>query len=420
MMAGRLNPFLSSRGRGRALGALLFCSLVLGLPLHAQPGAGDAPDQTEFGRLLAAGPRREIPWETHVGAFGLTNFQRILVRVDILVPSKELVKRGGRDRLIAAVRFTDAAGRIYQDAGTMELTSGSTEGLQGNSHLAWKVFALPGEYKVGVALLDRASGQHNVALHSLRVPALKDDPLPDAWHDMPAIEFIGALEKLDSLLHPEIQGRLHLPLVTRQPVQIQLLMNLTPSEVYKGSVRVNRINLATLLPILKTFSQIAIRNGTLNVVLLDTARRRASFIQENVKADSLDWPRLKEAIAAADPAAVDVATIQHRRQNAAFFREEVAGLIGESTPGKQHPAQVFILISSPMSFDFREGLNQTEMPRECNCLFYHLRYDWSPRAQMFDDLDAVLKPLKLHTISVSSPEGLRKALASILTEVSRF
>lgn len=394
---------------------------MLAVSLHAQPASSSGTSgQTTFAQLIEAGPHREIPWETHVRAFGLTNFQRILVRVEILVPSKEVVKRGGKDRLIAAVRFTDVAGHIYQDSGTMELTSGSMEGLEGNSHLSWRVFALPGEYKVNMVLLDAASGQHNVVLHNLHVPPLKNDPLPDIWRDLPAIEFIGAMENLDRFLHPEIQGRLHLPLVTRQPIQVELLVNLTASEVYKGSVRVNRINLGTLVPTLKTLSQIDIRNGTLNIVLLDTARRRTSFTQENIKADNFDWPRLKEAIAAANPAEVDVATIQHRTQNAAFFREAVAGMIREKPPGKQGPAQVFILISSPMSFDFRQGLNETEVPRDCDCLFYHLRYDWAPAAQAFDDLDSLLKPLKLHTFSVSSPEGLRKALASILAEISRL
>ena len=68
----------------------------------------------------------------------------------------------------------------------------------------------------------------------------------------------------------------------------------------------------------------------------------------------------------------------------------------------------------------RDGLRLIELPRECECLVYHLRFDWwRSRLAAFDDIDKVLKPLKLRKFSATSAQDVRKALATMLDEISK-
>jgi hypothetical protein len=276
-----------------------------------------------------------------------------------------------------------------------------------------------------VVLYDRETGEHNLIQRNLKIAALKNDPLPDAWRDLPSVGFMERAEKLDSSFHPEIRGRLHLPLEAQRPVQIELLVNLTPSEILTGSYRAFTFNLRALMPILKIFSQIDVHNGAVNLATLDLTRQQVSFEQTDINVKQLDWPELKEVLSAADPSKIDVRSLQGRKYNAAFLRDEVARRIASgaalhSEVQGENPMRVFILLSSSVAFNARDGLSQIELPKDCDCLVYHVRYDWW-RSQMaaFDDIDKVLKPLKLRKFSATSPQGVRKALATMLNEISR-
>jgi hypothetical protein len=318
------------------------------------------------------------------------------------------------------VQLTDGAGRVYQNDGSLDLDGVNPVDKKKDAFFAWGAFVLPGEYKMVLAVYDRETGEHNLTQRNLRITALKNDPLPDAWRDLPSIEFMEKAEKLDSSFHPEIHGKLHLPLETHRPVRIELLVNLTPSEILTGSYRAYNFNLRALMPVLKTFSQIAVRNGAVDLTTLDLTRQQVGFEQSGVNASQLDWSHLKEVLAAADPNTIDVQSLKGRKYNAAFLREELARRLTLHSADQGNPVRVFILLSSSVAFNARDGLNRIDLPRECNCLLYHLRYDWwLSRMAAFDDIDKVLKPLKLRKFSATTPQGVRKALATILDEIAK-
>ena len=56
---------------------------------------------------------------------------------------------------------------------------------------------------------------------------------------------------------------------------------------------------ASLIPALRALSEMDIKNGSINVTLLDLERRKVSFNQE--AASQLDWTRLRSALSFTAP-----------------------------------------------------------------------------------------------------------------------
>jgi hypothetical protein len=237
-----------------------------------------------------------------------------------------------------------------------------------------------------------------------------------------------------------VSGRLHLPLETRRPVRIELLVNLTPSE-QASAMRRNSRTLGVLIPALKVLSQIDARNGSLNIAALDLARRRVCFEQD--AAGDLDWPRLKVALAQADPNVIDVHSLENRGQNAQFFLTEVGRRIaaGEGVPT---PVRILIVLSGPVVFDRGEDLRPIQPTNGPDCRIFYIRYHSRPMRPLapllpssasgrrslpptrsasgaeMDYLEQTLKPLKPRLFDVYSPQQFRKMLGSLLDEISRM
>ncbi len=391
-------------------------------------GFGKVP----FAEWQAEGPQEKIPWKVRIPPPELSFHQRLLARIEVQIPSLEITKRRGEDDLAVLVQISDKAGRVYQDHGEWKLKEAEPGTQKEDMALTWEALVLPGDYKVELALYDSVTLEHNYAERSLHAEPLKDGLLPDVWSGLPTVELFDPAERFDDIYRPEIRGRLHLPLVTQQPVRIELLLNLTPSEKLLDFPSAYRRNLQALLPALKSFSEIAVREGSLDVTALDLQRHTTSFHQENI--GELDWPRLKEALKSADTNLTDVESLRHRKESAAYFRTEIARRMEASSSNSGtragNPLRVYILFSSQMSFDFGNSLSPAEADKKCNCRIYHVRYQLWPEDKMnvlhlerfmgTDDIVGILKPLKPRLFSVQTPEGFRKALAAILAELSRM
>src|SRR5262249_50431553 len=150
------------------------------------------------------------------------------------------------------------------------------------------------------------------------VPALKDDRLPEAWAGLPGVEFFAPLppQEVDTMFRPDIDGRLHLPLATRRPVHLEVLADVSPSDLFRGSEKRYDQYLHALIPTVKTLSQIDVRSGVLDVAALDIVQRRVTFEQRGVKI--LDWPRLKKALKETAPGMVSVQTFKTRDPRPVF------------------------------------------------------------------------------------------------------
>jgi len=378
--------------------------------------------ETDYALWSRQGPVEEVPWKLHVESGGLTVYQRIVGHFIIDVDGRYLKRRPASGDVIALIQLTDSAGHIHQDHSALFVES-KTPDLKHGAYFVWHVFLLPGDYDVKLAVYDKLTRKHSFARRSLHIEPLSKDPMPDLWNDLPSIEFLKAKSKEpDSLFHPETVGRLRLEVNPRRPVRLEFLANLTGTGRAMVSHSAYNFNLGSLLPIVKTFSQMEVRGGALNIELLDLVRRQIAFQQQAAR--DLDWPRLKAAVTSADPTTVDVHSLQGVKHTAAFLRKEVAQRI-ESGAGPDDALPVLVLVSSSAFFENLDGIRDTLLPASCNCAVYYIRYNpfalrFRVSAADFDNVRKVLKPLPVRMHVAGSPQDLRRIMAEIVSEISKL
>jgi hypothetical protein len=376
--------------------------------------------QTHFAEWSAEPPVEQIPWKLRIGNTNLSTYQRISSHYLIDVDGRFFKHRTDSVDLVVMIQVRDSSGRIYQ-VHTVRSFDGAIPAQKKGAYFYWRAFILPGDYDIAVAMYDTSTGKHNFARQKLHVEPLNKDPLPEAWRDLPSLEFLQLSDKPpDSFYHPEVMGRLHLPLTPRRPVRVEILANLTGTGWSQVSHGAYGFNLVSLLPMVKAFSQMRIQGGTVNVELFDLIRRRNAFQQDN--AGDLDWPRLKAAVTASDPTTVDVHALEDIPHSAAFLRKEVAARIQSGNAAPDAPV-VLVLISTAALFDKLNDINDTILPGECNCAVYYIRYNplnltFHQLLPDFDNVKKVLKPLPIRTRVAKTPLDLRQIMAEIMDEIA--
>jgi hypothetical protein len=429
--------------------------LALGLAgistLRAQDGG--APDpvfaKVPFERWLAAGEPTILRWSVHLGGAALNNHQRLQSRLEIQLDGNELLSRRGHGELGVMIQFEDGAKRLYQTHGAIDLQDVKDDAAKSNVQYLQDAFVLPGDYRVGVVIFDTKTGDHWAEQKTLHVNALRNDPLPSAWKDLPAVELLRSLEPPDSWYIPYVSSRLQMPVAARRPVRVEVLMNASPSGPSRGlnTGTANNQNLANLVPALKVLSQMEVAGGSLHITLLDIPNRRVIFEQDAVR--QLDWTRLRDALTQADPNKIDVRSLEHRGQNAPYFMQQVRERLASTASPKgdaNEPLRVLIVLAAPMTLDSGEKTRVSESEAKQQGPLYFVRYHLPPerpalgfeplsrlgrrgyggvqqpatQPEAFDSLQPLLKPLQPRLYDVYSPEQFRKALSSLLDEIAKL
>jgi hypothetical protein len=437
------------------MAVLWFLFLIsAGFAQAAGTGAGWPDPEFEkvpFGQWLSGGPQTSLRWSERVLPVILSVHQRQLARIQVQLDGAEAAKRRGEGELIFYFQLTDTQGRIYQDHTSYDLEKVEV-GLKSQDLVCTEsVFVLPGDYSVAVAIYNTATKEHSIKKDKLHVAPLKTDPLPDAWRNLPAAEFVEPTDPPDRWFLPRIQGKLNLPLAPRHPLRIDVVANLTPSEVGGRSFGVQDRNFSFLFPSLKVISQVEAVDSTMNVSLLDISRRKVVFKQP--AEGGLDWERIKSGLSNATSASIDVKSLADRRHNAAFFVKEIARRVAPTQDGEE-PPRVVIVLSGPMVFGTDQDLQGIELRRPPDARVYYIRLQTvqsirplpdeqpygrrrfggggsfpgrerrpdevvepplNPRA---DQLEPMLKPLDPRLFEVNNADQFRKALAAILSDLA--
>jgi len=313
------------------------------------------------------------------------------------------------------------------------------EGMKANNAVfSQLVFLLPGDYRIAVAIFANATGEHGVIKRRLHVSPLKNDPLPGAWRDLPAVEFITPSMPPDSWYLPSIQGKLRLAVETREPVHVDLVVNLTPSEQVTGSTRVQNRNFGVLLPATKVLSQVDWGNSTFSIALLDLSRRRVTYKQDDMR--GLDWSKAGSSLTEVNPGIIDIKSLENRQYNAEFFLDEIRRSIGAKRPAPRG-SRVLIVLSSAVQFASGQDVHPIRLDGPTDAKVFYIRYQPPPRivvgppiagrrgrpgngvanfGPQFDQLEPLLKPLEPRLFVVGTPEQFRRALATILTEIAKL
>lgn len=401
-----------------------------------------------FDQWVKQGPAVAIPWKVRIQPFGLSVHQRMRAHIDIEVARRELRNRPPDDRMVVLIQVTDAAGEQFRDYTLFRMKDVGAEVKKGEVDVFWNMYVLPGEYHVTIVLVDAARGQHNLMQSQMHIERPKNDPLPGIWLGLPAVEFLSPrLEGPDFIFRPDVTSRLHLQLATRRPVELEVLADVTASDLFRGSTVFYNRYLSVALPLLKALSQVSLEQGSLNVAMLDLRQRRVTFEQNNVKA--LDWPRARSVLAPENgPGMIDIKALEQRRESPAFLQDELLRRLNAAPAGPQasadsqtsgdsqtsveplkiadtraraEPLHVFVIIGSPMDFYSFRDLPHLPPGSEEKCVVYYLQFELLNTTYAngaIGNVRKMLKPLTVHVFKVRSAESVRHALARMLEEVA--
>ena len=439
----------------RNLLPVILLGIAVASAVHGQSDPADpAFSAVPFDRWLAEGDPAAFHWSVRIVGTELNSHQRLQTRLEVQIDGNELVNRRGHGQLIVMIQFQDSADHVYRTHGEIDLQNVEDSTGKLNIQYFQDAMVVPGDYRVGVVIFDTKTKEHSAVQKPLHVNPLRSDPLPGAWSDLPAVELLRAMDPPDGWFLPYVTGRLHVPLVTRRPIRIEVLMNASASGTSRGLTAgtVNSRNLANMIPALKLFSQMQGTEANLHMTLLDVPKRSVVFEQDT--AGQLDWNGVRAGLTAADPNKIDVHALEHREQNAQYFVDQVRErLLPERTPRQVEadPYRVLIVLSGPLVLDSVKHISPLEPLAKSQGKVYYIRYrlpaarlptaapTFDPRSrygggrrsnpgaarqqvpdEAFDSLEPLLKPLQPRLFEVYSPDQFRKALATMLEEIARL
>jgi hypothetical protein len=384
--------------------------------------------EAPFDKWAAQGNHQEIPWQVQTSADRLSYHQRLIATIQVQMPAPELLKRSRDEHITLLVEVRNGQGVSARNFGLLYLAELKPEMKRSDIEFSWQAFAVPGQYELSVALWDKKTGEHNFLHRLFHVDAYKNDPLPEMWRGLPAFEFWSTKrDGPDYMFHSDIEGRPNLALATRRPIEMQVLLDMTPSaEIFRGNYGYYNHYLSAALPTFKLLNQIRLKNGSRRATALDLVQRHVVFEQNDGK--DLDWAVLRKTLSPdSGPGTVSVKDLKNRQQSPVYLREEIlrrlkAGPEQASKPGER-PLHVFVLLGSPMDFYTFPRLPEIETGEEQDCVIYYLQFEFSQREGItgaVNNVEKILKPLKIRSFEVRPADDVRRALAKILVELGKL
>lgn len=374
------------------------------------------------------GPFRWAVAPTHAE---LTFHQRLMAQLEVKVDGRSLESRRGDGELVFFYQITDRDGTRYQAHASVPLSKLDENIKAANLEVTERAFLLPGDYQLAIVLLDSGTGEHGATQEKFRVPT-PHNFLPDAWHDLPPVEYIRQEQPPDNWYLPGIQGRLQWAAPVHSPARIDVILNVAPSLPAPRARQAPSGELAAILPTLKAITETGAPSVSEQVELLDLPRRHVPFQQDQVH--NLDWPRLKASLNEASTASIDVHSLAERHNDAQFFVSQVRTLLRASD---QQPC-VLVVLTNPVAFENGEDLEPISTEALPACSVFYIRYHEPapavpqfdpemgrgrsrrggpmrnrPPQEVVDQLEATLKPLRPKVFDVAMPEEVTKALEEI-------
>jgi hypothetical protein len=425
-MANRRFPVLFPR-------IFAFLAIAIGAGfVTSLPAEGPTTDsvfaEAPFDKWTAQGNHQEVPWQVQTSADRLSFHQRLIATIQVQVPVPELLKRSHDEHITLLVEVRNGQGVSSRNFGVLDLSDLKPEMKRSDVEFSWQAFAVPGQYELSVALWDKKSGEHNFLRRLFHVDAYRNDPLPEMWRGLDAFEFWGTKrDGPDYMFHSDIEGRPNLGLATRRPIEMHVLLDMTPSaEVFRGNYGYYNHYLGAALPTFKVLNQINLKNGSRLAAALDLVQRHIVFEQTDGK--DLDWTVLRKTLSPdSGPGTVSVNNLKNRQQSPVYLREEI---VRRLKAGSEHaeksgerPLKVFVLLGSPMDSYTFPKLPEIETGEEQDCVIYYLQFEFSQQEGIMggvNNVEKMLKPLKIRSFEVRSADDVRRALAKMLEELAKL
>lgn len=375
-------------------------------------------------------------WTLRVFPATLTEHQRLETYIWAVIDADEFTKRGKRGQMVLFLEIRDRDHRAYRIHRTLGVGKRTNPADLAAVRFIDHACVVPGEYDVAAAVYDTESKEHSLKRTKLRVPELAHNPLPEAWRDLPSVEF--------SSCGPANSARLSLPLETENPVRIEVVLNQSVNRNKTAASVFVQMN--PIIERLEVISEMQIRNGSMNVTLLDLDRRKVTFTGK--VADKAIRRRIGPALRENDPYKIDARSLEEHQQNAQFFISEIGKRL-EITDNETAP--VMIILSAPLEFPKDEDLRPIPAIPAVGGRVYYIRCNsrvfsaFLPPAQLpspgaiplppqfpsgpppsfehvannSDSLAGTLKPLHPRLFDVTTPIEFRSALAAIMNDISK-
>ena len=386
-----------------------------------------------FEQWRTEGNVTQIKWQFHVPAALLSPHQRLVQRFEALVDAPEVEKRRDHGQLVFLLEIEDSMGRKFRTRELADLSRIPADLKAKGASWAQDAFMLPGTYKVSMAVADAKTREHNFVRREVKVSGPRADPLPQASKELPVVEFVRMYGQPDSWFQPSMRGVVALPVESKRPVHIDIVMNMTLSERAQGSLRAFRRNMSLLVPSLRVLAGMKPEQGSMDVTVLDLAHKKK---WEQAGARGLNWEKMREAFATVTPGIIDVQSLAGKAAMQQFFWDSVLDRVKPEERKGDEPLRVVIVLSSPVFLERQYKVEPASFPKDPNRRVYYMQYRPVPPRPMMvrpdegpmpaavalpsDDLEHTLKLLDAKVFPIISPEQFRKALAAILADIGRM
>ena len=412
--SSKLFTILSSAGT-----ACLLISLVWfgSISAHAAPLSQESSldlKSIPISDWINAGERAEIPWDLRLSDPVLRIDQRLEVVYVVRMGAKDLNRIGKTHELFFVSRISSPDGEWLEQPNLSRyvIEQELPKGFQ--TQFVMRVCVQPGDYVLWLVLYDRQSGKHNVARRRMRVPEFRGDPLPDLYRRMPLVEF-PQIDESDQNGPGFLKSPLNLPVHNKHALDVELISTLSSPEQWTGRTRLMRAHNDNTVGAIIALSQLQLVAGTLSITGLDLVRHQVPFEEASVHA--VNWQRLIEALKKAQSPELNTEALLGSKNNAAFFREFLGQRINtESSSGRP---RVLIVVTSSQLFQRGSDLTPLQIEGDCHCRVYHLRFRLN-MADVFDEIEKIIKPLHPRTFNLLTPRDLRKAIAEIVEDLEKL
>lgn len=358
----------------------------------------------------------EIPWRLRILPAALRMDQRLEVAYTATVRAKDLNRSGNEHELFLISVVSNSDGEWLTQPSVIRQTVEGEVPSNLEVRFDTRAFVQPGDYLFWLVLYDTRTGKHNMTRRNVRVPGIRNDPLPDAFGRLPLVE-IPQVSRTEVGTVVRLTGELFLPIKNKRRVEIELISTMSTPEQWTNRARMARNHSEFTSGAIAALSQIELANGSLSISGLDLVRREVAFDQRDFR--MIDWPTLMKAFKEADTPEISAAALQGRKTNGAFFRDFLNDRLIAEEHGPETPLRVFIIVSGSLLFERGSDLDPLEFEGDCGCRVYHLRFRLN-RNDMFDELQKVIRPLHPRTFDLRVAADLRKAIAEILEDIGKL
>jgi len=363
-------------------------------------------DEYPFDEWLKGKDNGHIHWAMRVLPPSLSLYQRLDLSIWIDVNASEFVKRPkpGQIRFLLEIRDRDRVTYRKHQSFVLKKQQNPSD----LSRLRFREHACinPGDYEVTGIVYDADSKEHVVKREKLHVPGIHHDALRAAWDGVPNVEF--------SSCSPANSSPLSLALKTEKPVRIEVVVN---TAVNRNKIGASALPLVSkLISWLQVISELRVENGSMNVTVLDLERRKIAFTQDNV--DRLNLRGITASLRENNPYKVDIHALENYLDDVQFFVAQIQRVLerNQSSEGER----VLIVLSGPRTFPRGEDMRSIEeIPDPDRRVFYIRVHNVSFDTSNSDSLEHTLRPLHPRLFDVMTAEEFRRALGSIIKEVSQ-